>query len=175
MAVERLLDGQAGPRIAVGALVWLSWVVGGLVTLSAARNWHAFQMPLRQLAAERGVGERSQDRAAPLALLTRVTLAVGIPAALLAAFAVALSSSGAQALGRTSLLLTMPLYAMVLAGGLSLLAYLSASMSRRSSGSWLGAMVIGPHLLRELWPYTPSVVAVYGSLLDQILRLGGGA
>src|SRR5690606_39927279 len=29
MAVERLLDGQAGPRIAVGALVWLPWVVGG--------------------------------------------------------------------------------------------------------------------------------------------------
>lgn len=175
MAGQRLLDGHGQAGVAVGALVWLSWMVGGLIALSAVRNWTAFQGPLRQLAAERGVSESSQDRAAPLALLTRITLAVGIPALLLAAFAVALSSNSAQALERLSLLLSMPLYALLLAGGLSLLAYLSASMSGRSSGSWLAALVIGPHLLRELWPYTPSVIAVYGSLLDQILRLGGGA
>jgi hypothetical protein len=171
----RQLSASGVVAVAVEALAWLSWLVGGLVTLSAVRHWNQFQAPLRGLASQFGIPASTQKRAAPLALLFRLALLLATPAFLLACGAVLLAAHGESLLARLTLLWTMPLYAMLLAFGLSVLAQALSALTTASRASWLCACVLGPHLLRELWPATPSLIHVYDWLLQHLAQFGGGA
>ena len=168
--------GQDATRRVLGeTLAWLSWLVGGVAVLSSLRAWGRFQEPISLLASERGVPAPIQGQAARLGLLMRLFSLLALPAAAVAGVTVLLSSDVELALLRLTWMVLLPLYCLLLAFGLSLLAHWCASLSQHSAATWLLALVFGPHLLRELWPETPSVISVYAGLLKELLLLGGAA
>lgn len=164
---------QDGTREVLGeALVWLSWLVGGVAAFSSVRGWVRFREPIGLLASERGVPAPTQEQAARLGLLMRLFLMMVLPAAAVAGATVVFSSDMEVALSRSAWLVLVPSYCLLLALGLSLLTHWCATFSRNSAATWLFALVFGPHLLRELWVDTPSVISVYAALLDHLLLLG---
>jgi hypothetical protein len=157
------------------ALVWLSWLVGGVAALSSVRGWVRFQEPIGLLASERGVPAPIQEQAARLGLLLRLFWLMALPAVGIVAATVLFSSDMELALTRLLWLVLLPSYCLLLALGLSLLTHWCATFSRNSAAAWLLALVFGPHLLRELWANTPSVISVYAGLLRHLLLLGEAA
>lgn len=159
-------------RAAVEGLAWLSWLAAGVAALSAAHHWRDFQEPIRTLASDRGVPSVAVSQAVPLGLVRRLSVLVGIPSLGLAALAIGLTTELDLLGPRLVLLLGMPVYAVLLAAGLALLTQASAALARAPARLWLMTLVLGPHLLRELWPRTPSVISVYQWLLEQLLSIG---
>jgi len=160
---------------AIEALGWLSWLVGGASTWSAVRNWRTFQAPLADMARERGIAPAWRDVAAPLALARCIAVSIGLPALLLTAFAFALASGTTLLWVYPTLLLAVPSYVLVFAVGLGLLALVSTRLSPDASSTTLLFILVIPHLFRELWPYTPSVIGFYQWLWGQLVHLGANA
>lgn len=160
---------------AIEALGWLSWLVGGATTWSAVRNWRTFQEPLADMARERGIGPAWRDMAAPLALARSIAVSIGLPALLLTTFAFALASGTTLLWVYPSLLLAVPTYVLLFAVGLGLLALVSTKLSPDASGTALLFILVIPHLFRELWPYTPSVIGFYQWLWGELVQLGANA
>jgi hypothetical protein len=160
---------------AIEALGWLSWLVGGAITWSAVRNWRTFQEPLADMARERGIAKLWRDIAAPLALARCITVSIGLPALLLVAFAFALAGGTTVLWVYPALLLAVPSYVLVFAVGLGLLVLVSTKLSPDASGTALLFILVVPHLFRELWPYTPSVIGFYQWLWGELVYLGANA
>lgn len=153
-------------------LVWLSWLVGGVALLSAAPRWFEFQTPVRSLASERGFSQRWLASAPTLALVKRLWLLIGAPSLLLAVLALALTTQPGLVSGRILLMPAVAGYGLLLALVLTGLTRWSAELSPRFARSWLLVFVLGPHAARELWPSTPSVVAIFAWLLERMSQLG---
>lgn len=156
----------------IEALGWLSWLVGGAITWSAVRNWQTFQAPLADMARERGLDPTWSDLAAPLAVVRQLALMIGLPALLLTALGIALASGSEFAWAYPALLLLVPGYVVVFALGFGSLAYASTKLSPDASTSVLLCILLIPHLCRELWPYTPSVIGLYEWLWTELAHLG---
>ncbi len=155
-------------------LVWLSWLVGGIVMLSAARRWEEFRRALDPLAARRGGLGRGQSRARFAALFLRLVSLMTLPALIMALAAVSVSGGIEHVLRRLVLMLTLPVYTLLLAASLCLLMAAALGLTRRTATLWLLTFVIGPHLLREAWPETPSLIDMFGWLAEQSVKLGAG-
>lgn len=160
---------------AIEALGWLSWLVGGAITWSAVRNWRTFQEPLADMARERGIATLWRDIAAPLALARCISVAIGLPALLLTALAFALTGGTMVLWLYPALLLAVPSYVLLFAVGLGLLVLVSTKLSPDASGTALLFILVIPHLFRELWPYTPSVIGFYQWLWGELVYLGANA
>ena len=156
----------------IEALGWLSWLVGGAITWSAVRNWQTFQEPLADMARERGLDSTWRDLAAPLALARQLALMIGLPALLLTTLGIALASGSEFAWAYPALLVLVPGYVIVFALGFGSLAYASTKLSPDASTSVLLCILVIPHLCRELWPYTPSVIGFYEWLWSELAHLG---
>src|SRR5690606_20768594 len=128
-------------------------------------------------ASERGVPPLLQQQAARLGLLPRLFVLMALPALAIVGAAILFSSELELALSRLPWLVLLPSYCLLLALGLSLLvpwcASFSQGHSQGSAATWLLAIVFGPHLLRELWSNTPSLIGLYAELLHHLLLLGG--
>jgi len=157
---------------AIEALGWLSWLVGGAVVWSAVRNWKTFQEPLADMERERGLDPTWRDLAAPLALARQLAVMIGLPALLLTTLSVALASSTEFAWAYPALLVLVPGYVIVFALGFGLLGYLSAKLAPDAPTSVLLCILVIPHVCRELWPYTPSVIGFYEWLWSELAHLG---
>ena len=153
------------------ALVALSWVVGALAALGAARGLaqQADSDGLRALALQRGFDGRAVLRARTLAAALRVARLVGIPALLLVCVAVARGQSLAWALVMAP---AVALYAAALGVCLTLLAHFSAELSPRHPRALLAALVLGPLLIAHVYPDVPSVPGVFSALLNQLMGAG---
>ena len=169
------LDGDSAVLTSLEALGWLSWLVGGVITWSALRNWSKFQEPLSDMARERGVHATWRDLAAPLALTRQLALAIGIPALLLTAFTVTLASGTRLPWAYPALLILVPVYALAFAGGLGVLVFVSTKWCSGAATIALLAMLLIPHACRELWPHTPSVIGFYEWIWSELVQLGAAS
>lgn len=160
---------------ALEGLGWLSWLVGGTMTLSASRHWLTFQQPLSELAALRSIPPRWVANAAPCALTYRILTWVGGPALLLTMLSIALAHDPSFIGRQGLLLLAVPAFACLLAVGLTAFTLLAVSISRGSAVQALLAIFLVPHLVREVWPHTPSILVVYDWLWRELVMLGAGA
>ena len=169
----RILAGSDAALVSLDALVWLSWIVGSLVTLSVAKHWKALQVPLLALAEECGLLPAQQAFAAPLALWRRLLLTLGLPLLTVTGLALALSPDLTQAVRGAQFIAMSVLYVFTLALGLMLLTVGCARLANGATRTWLVAVLLMPELLRELWPHTPSVLSVYAWMVHQVARAGG--
>jgi len=170
------LDDGAGAIVtSIEALGWLSWLVGGAVTWSVVRNWKAFQEPLADMARERGVDQSWRSWAAPLALTRHLAVAIGLPALLLTALALALASGATLPWVYPTLLLLVPAYALAFALGLGMLAFLSTKLYPQASTAVLLLLLVLPQVCREVWPYVPSFIDFYEWLWSELLHWGASA
>ena len=94
---------------------------------------------------------------------------------LLTALGIALASSTAFAWAYPALLVLVPGYVIVFALGFGLLGFLSTKLSPDASTSVLLCILVIPHVCRELWPYTPSVIGFYEWLWSELAHLGASA
>jgi hypothetical protein len=156
----------------IEGLAWLSWWVGGFALMSAAPDWFAFQRPVSSLARERGFSGRTLAVTPAAALVRRLWVLIGAPAGLLAVLGLALTNEPALLLVRAALIPAVVGYALLLALVLTGLTRWSAALSPRFARTWLLIFILGPHVARELWPSTPSVVAVFQWLLTSLRELG---
>jgi hypothetical protein len=156
------------------ALFWLSWIVAGSVALGAAGPADSeADRAVGALASQRGYSARSLTRARALAVLRRIFRLVAIPAAGLAVLALAVAASASLLLPRVLLVFGVLGYAALLAGVLTALVELSRWLSPQRARGMLVLLVLGPHVLRSFSPHVPSVPALFSSVLDGLLKLGG--
>ena len=101
-----------------------------------------------------------------------LAVTIGLPAVLLTALAVALASGTAFAWAYPALLVLVPGYVVVFALGFGMLGYLSTRFAPDASIRVLLGIVVIPHVCRELWPYTPSVIGFYEWLWSELAHLG---
>ena len=154
---------------------WLSWLVAGTTTLSASRHWLTFQQPLSELAALRSIPSRWLTTAAPCALAYRIATWVGGPALLLVVLSIAVTHDASLAWRHALLIVLVPIFAGLLAVGLTGVTVLAVGISRGSAVSAVLAVVFVPHVVREVWPHTPSIIMLYDGLWREMVILGGGA
>jgi hypothetical protein len=161
-------------NVIVNATVWLSWLAGGLVGLSYARNLsdEGAHADLKQLASLRGYSGNVITSASTRAAMRRIIVAVGLPALLLLALALALSASATLALARAFFGLALLGYVVFLAFVLAKLARWGARLSATRAGTAFLALALIPHLARQVWPATPSVPALFEWLLWQVGLMG---
>jgi hypothetical protein len=159
-------------QAALAGIAWLSWLAGGSALVSAAPRWFEFQKPVAVLASERGFSSRSLALASTLGLVRRLWLLIGAPSVLLAVLALALTGDPALIMVRLALVPAVAGYGLLLALVLGGLTRWSAELSPRFARTWLLIFVLGPHVSRELWPSTPSVVLLFDWLLEVMAELG---
>jgi hypothetical protein len=172
IALRNDRGGRDVDQVLLEGLVWLSWLVGGLALTSAAPRWFDFQGPIASLASARGLPSRLLGAASTAALVRRLWLLIGTPAVALAGLALVLTSDPRLIGARVALVPAVAVYGLLLALVLAGLTRWSAELSPRFSRTWLLIFVVGPHVARELWPSTPSVVAVFAWLLGAMSHLG---
>lgn len=175
MIVRQGSGAHAVTTTALEGVGWLAWLVAGTTTLSASRHWLKFQQPLSELAALRSIPHGWLSKAAPCALTYRIATLVGGPALLLTVVSIAVSHDPSFAWRQGLLLLAVVAFACLLAVGLTALTLLAASISHDSAVPALLAVLFVPHLVREVWPHTPSIIVLYDWLWRELLVLGGGA
>lgn len=156
----------------VGAL---SWFALGLVSLSSANllAQSAAAAPLIALGRQRGHRPRVLQRLRTLAVAWRMGCAVALPMVLLALSAVAMASSLAEAAHSLLLALLVAAYALGLVSAMALLARLSAQLSPGRPRTLLAALVLVPHLAREVVAAVPSIPAFFAWWLESLPRIGG--
>lgn len=167
----RAASGDAGDAVVVSALGWLTWVSASAIALSAA-GYGADEAPARALALARGWSPRATSTAELLASGRRTLGVVGVPALVLALFALAFSKSLQTLAARALLVLGVAGYALVVAALVAVLVRLSRSLGRERPRSALFGLVLLPHLAHELFARVPSVPALTGYLSGQLLALG---
>ena len=155
-------------RIVSSALGYLSWVVGALATLGAARTLaRATQRDaLEALALQRGVAASSFERAHVLATALRITRLIALPVLLLIAIAAA---RGARLPWAASAALLSIGYAGSLGLCLAALALFAAHGSPRWPRVLLAALVLVPLFAAQAFPSVPSVPGLFAQLLRQLL------
>lgn len=167
----RAQSGDGGDAVAIHALGWLSWVVGGAIALSACGSRDE-RRPERALALARGHSAASAELAEVLAVARRVLRLVGIPALLLCALALAMAASLRVAALRLTLLVGGVGYSLLLASVVAVLVSLSRTLSHDKPRSALLALVFVPHFVHVIFPIVPSVPALLSSVLGLLMRLG---
>lgn len=172
VALRSHRGGRDVDQAVLEGVVWLSWCVSGLTLFSAAPRWFEFQSSVTSLAADRGFSSKVPWLAPGAALTRRLWLLVGAPAALLAGLALTLTSDARLIGARLALVPLLAGYALLLALVLAGLTRWSAELSPRFARTWLLIFVLGPHVARELWSSTPSVVAIFAWLLDALSQFG---
>jgi len=160
--------------IVVRSIGLLSWLVGGLAALSAARDLDADDTRdgIFALVAQRGYSRRMLVWARAAATVQVVARLVGTPALVLALVAVLMSRSGMQTLARILLCVGIVGYVALLGVVLGLLARWSAAYAPRHGRALLAAVVLGPELVKYVSERVPSVPALFGWLLEQLVRVG---
>ena len=155
------------------ALVALSWVVGALAALAAARALSRPPSPssdaLGTLALARGYSARSLLRARTLSVALRVARLVGLPGVLLVGLGLA---RGAAPIWALAVAPAVIVYASVLGLALALLALFSAQLSPSRPRAMLACLVLAPLLLAQAFPGFPSPVGGLSWLLAQLLNPG---
>lgn len=178
-AVLMLLAGpsdrlQALQNLLFDALATLSWVVGGLVGLSAARDLEARDDDdgISALVRQRGHGARELEQARFIATTVRVARLIVVPGVLLALVA-ALRIRTLAALPWCAYLCAVPIaYGLLLGAGVGLLARGSARLLPSHGRALFALLAIVPELLRRTFSEMPSVPAFYGFVLQQLTDLG---
>jgi hypothetical protein len=178
-AVLMLLAGSSDRRQALhglffDALSTLSWVVGGMVGLSAARDLRARDADdgISSLVRQRGHGERELEQARFLAATLRVARLVAVPGVVIALVA-ALRIRTLASLPWCAYLCAAPIvYALLLGAGVSLLARGSAMLLPSHGRALFALLAIVPELLRQSFSDMPSVPAFYGFVLRQLADWG---
>jgi hypothetical protein len=170
-AADRQQRVQADVR---AALVTLSWVVGALASLGAARllSEHAERDALRGLALQRGFSEGALLRASTLATAERIARLVGLPTLLLIALGVARGGTLPWAL---MLVPAVLVYVGALSLSLGLLAQLSAELAPRHPRALLAALVLCPLLISQAFSAVPSLPGLLSALLSRLLHGAGAA
>lgn len=160
------------------ALVALSWVVGALSALAAARALSRPSSPglglgaldaLDTLALARGYTQRALLRARTLSLALRIARSVGLPGVLLVALGLA---RGAAPIWALAVAPGVVVYASVLGLSLALLALFSAQLSPYRPRAMLACLLLGPMLLAHAFPGFPSPIAGLSWLLARWLNSG---
>jgi hypothetical protein len=165
---------QALHNLLFDALGTLSWVVGGMVGLSAARNLEARDDDdgISALARQRGHGARELEQARLLATTARIARLIIVPGVLLALIAM-LRIRTLAALPWCVYLGVVPIaYGLLLGAGVALLARGSARLVPSHGRGLFAILAIVPELLRQTFSDMPSVPAFYGYLLRQLAELG---
>ena len=152
----RAVTGDASDKVVISALSWLTWLVGSLLAVSAASS-AADDGATRALAFTRGFSKGAIDRAQLFAVGRRAVRVMGIPATLLAVAALSLARSWHVALSRLLLVV---------------LVRIARGLGPRRPRSALVALVVVPHLLRELFPRLPSVPALVGFVAGELASIG---
>lgn len=170
-------DGAGGEAaVAVRAMSWLSWLALLPIALAAAGD-------LRGIAERRGTGALARGRgydeleagvARASAALVEQAKAFGLPVALLALLALALSPT-LTVLGERTLFVAAAVgYAAVVGTAAALAARACAALAPRHGGKLLLLLVLAPHLARAALPGIPSAPAACSWWLHRLLLLGGG-
>ena len=155
-------------RFVSSSLGYLSWVVGALATLGAARALalSTNREALEALALQRGVAANAFARAHVLAAALRIARLIALPVLLLIGIAAA---RGANLTWAASTALFSLAYAAVLGLCLAVLALFAAQLSPRWPRSFLAALVLVPLFAAQAIPNVPSVPGLFGQLLRQLL------
>lgn len=150
------------------ALVSLSWAVGALGALGAARTLaeQPSRAALEALALQRGIAPSAFPRAQVLAAALRIARLVAVPALVLVAVAAA---RGANLRWAASMAAALALYATVLGACLGLLAAFAAELSPRRPRALLAALVLVPLFAAQAYPAIPSLPGFFGRLLSLLL------
>jgi hypothetical protein len=155
------------------ALEALSWVVGGLAALGAARALAEPPSPtndaLTALALSRGFSPDALHGAGTLGTAVRIARWVGLPSVLLVIVGL---SRGATPLWALAVAPAIVVYASALGLTLALLALFSAQLAPSRPRWMLLVLVLGPHLIAQAFPRFPSAIALLSSLLDHLLDSG---
>ena len=156
------------------ALSSLSWVVGALSSLGAAKvlAGPTDRDALSTLALQRGIRRASLDRARTLAAAARIARLIAVPALLLVALGIARGSTLPWAL---SVAPALVIYAALLGLALAWLAHFSAGLAPRRPRALLLLLVLGPWLISLAYPAVPSVPSAFSRLLGELLSLGASA
>ena len=167
----RALSGDASDKVVGSALAWLTWLVGSALALSAVSRG-TDEVPVRALALSRGFSLRASERAELLAVGRRMLRVVGLPAMLLAVFALSLSRNLQTAVARALLVLGVLGYVLLICVLVVVLVRVARVLGSRRPRSALLALVILPDMLRGLFPSVPSVPALTGFLATELMRIG---
>lgn len=167
----RAASGDAGDAVVVNALGWLTWLAAASIALSAVGRG-ADEASARELAFTRGFSGPALRSAELLASGRRTLRVVGIPAVLLALFALGLSRSFSMLAARALLLAGVAGYVVVLGGLVAVLVRVSRALGPERPRSALIGLVLLPHFLHELFPRVPSIPALTGFLTTQLLGIG---
>ena len=153
------------------ALGSLSWLVGALAALGAARALAgpADRDALAALALQRGVRHRSLGRARVLASAARIARLIAVPSLLLVLLGVIRGCSLPWAL---SVAPAVIVYAALLGLGLSALSYFSAQLAPRRPRALLAVLVLCPWLISQAFPAFPNVPLLLASVLRELLSAG---
>ena len=130
------------------------------------------EVPVRALALSRGFSLRASERAELLAVGRRMLRVVGLPAMLLAVFALSLSRNLHTAVARALLVLGVLGYVLLICVLVVVLVRVARVRGSRRPRSALLALVILPDMLRGLFPSVPSVPALTGFLATELMRIG---
>ncbi len=156
------------------ALGTLAWIVGGLVSLAAAKDAGADTTSgLALLARQRGVTRHELEAARWVGSALRIARLTGVPALALAAIAAAHAPASVGLAEPLHWALGSAGFAIALGVGLATLARGAAWLSPERGRIALVCLVVLPVLAAELWPAAPRLDAAYGRLLA--LTLGRGA
>ena len=175
-----LLAAGAGGEQATRALILrelrtATWIVAGLISLSLAADWRRFDAEegVPGFLRLRGVAAEDLEAARCFAAARRIAVLVAAPTLLCCALAAARVRSLESAGELTALAIASVLYAAVLGAGASALSLTARLLAPSSGRLFLVALVLLPHVARELWPSMPSVPAALSWLLDTVGRAGG--
>lgn len=157
--------------VVVRALGQLSLLGGGLVALAVARRVADQPQRLAPLLVQRAFSAGERRAGAVLGAAYRVSVVVGLPALVLAATALVLSTEGQTAAFRLGLLAAVAVYAVLLGLLLGPLAYWCAAISPERPRLLLGTVLLGPELASQIWSGVPSIPALFERLLDVLLDL----
>ncbi len=160
--------------IAIRGVEWLAWLAAGVAALGSARDLATLDARegLAALALQRGYAKGELTLSRTIASIRCIGRAAGWPALALSMLALLLSGTLELALQRALLCLAVVGYVALLAVVLGTLSRWSANLSPRRPRTVLVALLLGPYLLRELWPLVPSVPSFFARLVPHLIAIG---
>jgi hypothetical protein len=166
-----------GVRVSQGlilkALAVLSWIVGALVSLAAARDsTRDSGRDVTALAHQRGFSGAELERARVLAAAWRSARLLILPALLLLGMALVRWHSFGTLAWALVLAAGVVLYAGSLALTLAVLTRLAVAVAPAHARLLVVLFVIAPLVLARTWPDVPNVPAIFAWLLGRVDQLG---
>jgi hypothetical protein len=169
--------GETLDAVALRAVGWLSWMVAGMASYSAARNFSVLHENdgIAWLVSQRGYPSRACRSARRWAVAFRISLLCGIPALALVALAVGLSRPPMPLSDALMMTIGVCGYLILLGAVLAWIVDWSDRLGNERGGAVLICLVLGPHLARQIWPITPSIPAFFGWLMDELIFANGAS